>query len=223
MTQAELYDFPIKRPKFIESASFDGDDKDLSLTLTYRDHLNSLKAISFRLHGEDEDGQMYLPTAKDVDYLAGLAEGRDTFVAHLRMCTMIGRHIPGSQEFRDFVVNHAEASNFQMSVGTVKLDASKTVHQPDQKCIHFVFKKGSGAPFETVVVDYLELVRYSFAPSTQLLTIPGALRKEFGYVHDFNAGNILTANERQNTLDFILCQGDYDPDTGSKEGLSPWV
>ena len=51
---------------------------------------------------------------------------------------------------------------------------------------------------------------YEFVPSTQLLTLPGHLKKNLGYIHD-PPSNLLTQTEMDNTISCIMSTNSFAP------------
>ena len=201
--------FPVKRPGFIQQASWIGDDDDLSLQVTYYKIGGQGATESFETKNADpRAGEICLPTSSDISTIAdNESRRRDILAAHLRMaCFLHGLAVPGSREFEDSFV-HLEGNHFQTSIGTVKVDSFEVI---DDQCMNITFQKGSG-PKETYVFDHQELNKYVFSPTAQVLVLPGAIEKEFsGYVHD-HPDTTLTQAQKDNIVDFCL------------NGFIPWV
>jgi hypothetical protein len=105
------------------------------------------------------------------------------------------------------LTEQSQTSNFQTAVGAVK--CTDVIFINDQ-IVELEFQKGSG-PKRKYQFDYGELQNYSFAPSTQLFIIAGAVEKQFPtYNHDFTAGVFLTESQKQDIVDYVLT-------------LSPWM
>lgn len=203
-----IHSFPVKRPGFITQAQWIGDDDDLSLQLSYTDVGGVGKAMSLDTQNAERKGEICLPTSNDVaDLAADDGRIRDILAAHVRMSVLCKGHaVPGSVEFSDAVLDHQESNHLQTALGTVKV---KTVTILDDQCVHIEFQKGSG-PKRTYLFDHQELSNYTFVPVTQLLVVAGAIEKQFSsYVHD-HPNDVLTAQQKQNIVDYVLT-------------LEPWI
>ena len=211
-----VHTHPVKRPTYPEQASWLGEDDDLALQCSYRDIAGTLKTISFQTRNSDEGtpGEICIPNSSDVADLG--PNVRDILVAHLRMAVLIqGRAIPGSKEFSESLINQLLANNLQTAVGDVKITDHSIV---DDQCVDVEFRQGNGTK-RVYTINYNELATYTFVPSTQLLIIPGAIRKKFGtsYVHDY-PNDALTSTQKQNIIDYLI-SNDPDPNVG----FSPWI
>jgi len=66
------------------------------------------------------------------------------------------------------------------------------------------FRQGNNGASRQYVMDHGELNRYTFAPSTQLFVIPGAVKKQFpNYVHD-HPNTVLTTTQREDIRSYVL-------------------
>ena len=204
MAAPVVHPFPVRRPGFIEQASWIGDDDDLSLQCSYRDQGGMLRSISFETRNAERPGEICIPTSNDVVDLGPNA--RDILVAHTRMACMIaGLAVPGSQEFEDAFVQ-SETNNLQTAIGTVKVVAIEPV---SDQIVAISYRKGSG-PIRSYEIDHGELNRYAFTPSTQLWIVPGSVEKQFsGMVHD-HPSTTMSSTDKQNVVDYVC-------------GLAPWV
>ena len=204
MTIPVVYDFPVKRPGIITAAQWFGGDADLELHVSFTGLGGQGGQLVFQTQGT-EVGEICLPTSTDLNNLGPRA--RDILVAHTRMaCMVAGLAVPGSKEFLNAFIQ-SDSNNLQTALGTVKVSDVRMV---DDQCFDIDFKVGTGPAF-TVRADHGELNNYTFVPSTQLLIIPGSVKKEFPtYVHDFNNGKILTQSQKDAISTYIL-------------GLEPWI
>lgn len=205
MTSPVVHAFPVKRPGFVNAIQWQGGDQDLALLCSYTDLGDVTRSIVFPCRGPNEAGELCLPASSDLANLSGTRQ-RDILVAHARMaCMVAGLAVPGSKEFTDAFVQ-SETNNLQTALGTVKVTA---VDALDDQCVTLTFKQGTG-PAYPLDVDHDELNKYAFVPSTQLLVIPGSIKKQFPtYVHD-GASNILTQAQRDNIEAYVLA-------------LAPWI
>lgn len=207
MSGPVIHPFPVKRPGFIKSADWLGDDAHLTLRVTYEDIGGILRSLQFRTRnlGDGEKGDVCLPASTDLVNLG--VRARDVLIAHTRMACMIaGLAVPGSQEFTNAFTAQEGSINLQTSLGTVKVTAVEIV---DDQNVKLTFKQGSGPAYD-VVCDHGELNRYSFAPDTQLLVLPGAVKKQFpSYVHEWG-GSLLNDAKKAEILAYVLT-------------LEPWI
>ncbi|MGH7701643.1 MAG: hypothetical protein ACREMO_00985, partial [Gemmatimonadales bacterium] len=96
---------------------------------------------------------------------------------------------------------------FQTPCGDVKVTAITPVSDTQ---IQLTMQKGTG-PTRNVLAGIDELSTYSFAPSTQLFVIPGAIRRQFPtYIQDPAAGRYLTQVQMDAIVAYVLT-------------LQPWV
>lgn len=201
-----IHTFPVKRPGFIATAQWQGPDDDLALAISFPDIGGISRSLTFQTRSTPtgNPGEICLPTSNDLNDLGPRA--RDVLVAHTRMACMIaGLAVPGSKEFLDAFVQ-SDTNNLQSALGMVKVTA---VTPTTDQLIDLTYKQGTGPGF-VVTVDHGELNNYIFVPETQLLVVPGAIKKQFPtYVHDY-PGTILTAAQRQAIVDYVLT-------------LEPWV
>jgi hypothetical protein len=116
-----------------------------------------------------------------------------------------GLAVPGSIEFTNAFVQ-ADTNNLQTALGTVKVTAVAPV---DDQCIDITYRQGNG-PLYVVRIDHGELNSYVFVPDTQLLIVPGAIKKQFpNHVHDY-PGTVLTQSQKDEIAAFVLT-------------MSPWI
>lgn len=203
MTSPVIHPFPVKRPGFVETASWVGDDAHLALHITYTDVGNVARSMQFECRNVSDatPGSICLPTSllgNDLNNLGPRA--RDTLVAHTRMACMIaGLAVPGSKEFSDAFTATLDAINLQTALGTVKVT---NVNIVDDQTVLLTFKCGTG-PDYNVEVDHGELNNYVFAPETQLFVIPGSVKKQFGtYTHNY-PGTILTTAQKDAIVAYV--------------------
>lgn len=199
-----VFKFPVVRAKgYLRDARFEGTDERLLFFVDYPDIAGNLATIGFRLYTAGEDAQeMCVPVAAyDLNTLS-----RDTLIAHLRMASMISGTIPSSIEWEDALKQEApgQARYFQTAMGQVKVATFST---PDDASLDIEFQRGSTSDKVTHNVSINEVAHesYIYAPQTQLLVIPGSVLKQFpsGYKHDYPNGDILTAQERQDIIDYV--------------------
>lgn len=196
-----VHTFPVKRPNFIQQANWLGPDDDLALQVVYTDITGNLQEVQFQTRSADNPGEICLPASNDVATL-GLRV-RDILAAHLRMaCLLGGVSVPGSVEFNRVLADQANPANLQTAIGDVKVTAVSLVN--DQEAL-ITFRQGNNGTSRQYLMDHGELNRYTFAPSTQLFVIPGAVKKQFpNYVHDHPNNIILTTTQREDVRNFVL-------------------
>jgi len=204
-----VHSFPVRRPGFIETCEWIGPDLQLALKCTYRDATGTLKQIQFstRNAGDSTPGEICLPAGVLGNDLHGLGPRyEDILRAHTRMaCLVAGTAVPGSDEFTAAILN-GQTQNLQTGLGAVKINA---VTPLTDQTVMLTFKCGTG-PNLDVEMDYGDLNVYQFVPETQLLVIPGSIKKAFStYVHDYPT-TILSADRKQDIVDYVLA-------------LQPWV
>lgn len=210
MTVPNVHPFPVRRPGFIETAEWVGPDSQLALKLTYRDATGTLRQIQFatRNQADGTAGEICLPSSILGNDLHGLGPRyEDILRAHTRMaCLVAGTAVPGSDEFTTAMLT-GQSQNLQTGLGSTKV---VTVTPQDDRTVLLGFKCGTG-PTLDVVMDYTDLNVYEFVPETQLLVVPGSVKKAFasGYVHDYPT-TVLTTVKKQDIIDYV-------------SGLQPWV
>jgi hypothetical protein len=200
MTNPVIHQFPVKRPGFITNCFWNGGDTSLSLVVNYNnaEGLPGVLEFATRNLAAGDVGELCLPASNNV---ADLGERtRDILVAHTRMaCLLHGRAVPGSKEFTDSFLQSA-ANNLQTALGVVKVTGVGLIND---ESVNLTYKQGSG-PNYTISVDHAELNHYDFAPSTQLLVIPGSVNKQFPtYVHD-SLTRILTQAQKDAVVAYVL-------------------
>lgn len=203
MPMAKLYDFPVRRPSFINTAQWNGPDDDLSLIVGYFDENGTQKSVSFTTtNASNGIGQICLPgraNIVDVD--------RDTIVSHIRMATFISKTVAGSAEWKTAFVEQEGSQDFQFAIGTAAVIDIRLV---DDIFFDIDIKKKSEQEVKTIRTDHAEMSNYSFTPSTQLRILGGAIKLEFGtYVHD-HPSDVLSSSQRQDIVNYVMT-------------LQPWV
>ncbi len=198
--------YPIRRPGFITGVTWVGtpSDEELHLNVEYVDQSGQPAQTSLYTTPVQQ-ATLCLPSAKGVLDLSD-----DLFIAHARMAGMISGTIPGSQEYADALKGTGliDGRNFQMPCGDVKVTDVQAMGGRD---IRLTFQKSSGGPTRDVVADIADLATYAFAPSTQLLTVAGAIKKQYPtYVHDVATGKHLTQQQMDIIESYVL-------------GLEPWI
>lgn len=203
-----VFPYPVRRPGFITSATWQGSDSELVLQCVYQDLVGNPQTISFPCKGQDP-GELCLPASNNIAVISP-NRARDMLVAHLRIaCMLKGGAIPGSDEFKKSWVDQLLAANFQVSIGTAKITAVRIL---SDLMVRLTWQVGSG-PSMDVDVGHDELNTYAYAPSTQLLIIPGAVEKKYPtYVHDY-PNQVLTQTQRDNIVEF-LTNPNPDPEAG---------
>jgi hypothetical protein len=202
-----VYDYPVRRPGFISSATWNGtfSDSSMSLNLHYTDATGTPTQLSLFTLGET-NAVLCLPNSKTI---ADISD--DLIIAHVRMMGMITGVTPGSTEWSEAVIGSGvlDAKNFQTPVGDVKVTEVTLV---SDVVIDIEVQKVSGGAKRTVRTSFSELSTYSFAPSTQLLVVAGSVRKQFpsGYFHD-------PANSVR------LTQAKMDDIAAYVASLQPWI
>lgn len=207
MTNPVIHDYPVKRPNFITSCTWVGDDTNLKLRVVFpSDDQGGVQALEFatRNVGAGRVGEVCIPTSNAIEDLGPRA--RDILVAHTRMACMVsGQAVPGSQEFLNAFTQEG-TNDLQTAIGTVKVSAVSVI---DDVKVMMSWRKGT-SPAWSQEVDHHELNLYQFTPDTQMLIIPGSVKKQFPtYVHDY-PNTILTEERRDEIVAYVL-------------GLAPWV
>ncbi len=117
---------------------------------------------------------------------------------------MISKTIAGSIEWKEAALKDAEgnAKNFQTNIGDVFVEFDDVEVVDDERINVPIWKKNAGT--RVVQMVHSALSEYKFEPNTQLLILPGSLKKAFpGYEHDYPS-NPLTSGEKQDILDYVL-------------------
>lgn len=211
MTAPIIHPYPIKRPGFLSNARFEGNDENLRFYVDYPDSGGVLQSIGFRLFDDGSDYQeMCIPVASyDINRIPDTC-----LIAHLRMASIVSDTVPTSKEWQDAmqVESGGQTKHFQTAVGQVKM-SNFTPHASGET-VDIELQRGTTTNKKTISVDYDEVCKegYVFAPSTQLLVIPGSVLKEFptNYKHDYPNGDILTQAERDAIIAYV-------------NGLAVWV
>ena len=198
--------YPIRRPAFTENANWVGEpgQDDLTLRLEYRDAQG--QAGQTELYTVTaENATLCLPNSKDIHSLP-----EDVFSAHVRMAGMVSGTIPGSSEYDAAIKadGAGNARNFQMPIGDVRVT---TIQYLTAAMVRFTFQKTSGGPTRDIDLDVRDLATYAFAPSTQLLVVAGAIKKQYPtYIQDHANGKDLTQTQMDTIAAYVL-------------GLDPWI
>lgn len=205
MTTPTIYTYPVKRPGFITSASWAGNpgDPHPELDIFYTSAGGTTASVPL-LTRDHPDGFMCLPTTANINDLS-----EDLLVAHIRMAGMISGTIPGSDEYADALVatDLVNSKFFQTPIGDVKVISITSV---SDSYLAVEFQKGS-ATSRTLQVPIADLASYTFAPSTQLLCIAGAVKKQYPtYVQDPATNKYLTQTQMNNIANYIMT-------------LEPWI
>lgn len=201
-----VLDYPIRRPGFIENANWVGapGQDDLTLRLEYHDAQG--QAGQCELYTVNAaNAILCLPSNKTIEDLP-----EDIFSAHVRMAGMVSGTIPGSEEYNTAIKGSGDlgARNFQMPIGDVKVTA---IQYLSAAMARFTFQKSSGGATRDIDLDVRDLATYAFAPSTQLLVIAGAIKKQYPtYIQDHANGKDLTQTQMDTIAAYVL-------------GLDPWI
>lgn len=200
-----VHSHPIKRPNFILSAAWIGGDDNLLFRVTFPDSLGVVQAIEFQTRnvGAGRSGEICLPIAivnnNDLNDLGPRA--RDIMVAHTRMACMVAGHAtPGSIEFANAFLQPLGSKDLQTAIGTAKIVA--ITHIDDVK-FNLTWRVGNGPDF-TQEVDYTELGLYQFVPDTQLLVIPGAVKKTHAAAYHDYPNTVLTQAQKDAIVASVL-------------------
>ena len=200
-----MYPYPVRRPGFVPAATWQGQPgaDELQLEGTYTNDVGLPASLVFHTKNAT-DANLCLPTAALVTDLSA-----DLLIAHVRMSGMISGTVPGSKEYQDAIQGTGVLNEkwFQTPAGDVKVVGIIPLSDTQTK---LQFQKGTGA-IRDVIAGNDELASYSWAPSTQLLVIAGAVRKQFPtYIQDPDTGKFLTQAQMDDIAAFILT-------------LQPWV
>lgn len=195
---------PVRRVGFVTEVEFQGTDDELEMQVTYQT-LTGVNGHTFRCtdQGGGQHKEAFLTNTEknDIDKI-----DRDALVAHLRLCTLLSRTQVGTREWEDAVkaVTDNQAKWLQTAVGQTRVQ-NQDLSFVDDTCVNIVFQKGSSSNKVTHLVSYGELHfnGYTPNPETDILMVPGALEKEFGYVHE-PPSNPLTLAEKDDICDFLL-------------------
>jgi hypothetical protein len=197
-----IWDFPVQRPGFVKAAEWIGGNEQLRLECTYEDEFGDDQVISFDTEGE-EAGQICLPATKTINDITDSGGGADTFIAHLRMATLIDKIIIGSATFDGQFISFITPQTFTMAVGSIKI-AGKALVSAYNYTVYFQDAGGLG-PLRGIEIGHDELTRYRFQPSTQLLVIPGTIEYTYpAYVHDANGAVYLSTAQKANIVTLLL-------------------
>lgn len=208
MSNPLIFNYPVKRPGFITNLTWNGQvgDEQMSLQVEYVDENGTPKAtILYTTPHTNPLATLCLPTSKTI---ADVSD--DCIIAHIRMAGMISGTIPGSTEYDDALKGTGllNGRNFQMPIGDVKVTDVQSVTDRD---IQITVQKTSGGATKAVVTDVNDLSRYVFVPSTQLLCIAGAIKKQFStYVHDHATNKHLTQAQMDAISAYVM-------------DLEPWI
>jgi len=211
MTAPAIYGHPIKRPVgFLFNARFEGEDEALYFIADFPNIVGAPQQISFRLFNDGNSyQQMCIPTAAyDIEKIDD-----DALIASLRMASIISCTAPTSQEWKDAMTVEGDGNTkfFQTAVGQTRMSDSAL---NGDALIDVTFQRGTTTNRKTVSIGYREISQeeYVYSPQTQLQIIAGSVLKQFpsGYKHDYPNGDILTAQERQDIIDYV-------------NALTPWV
>lgn len=194
-----VFEYPIKRPGFIQGVTWQGNpgDTQLILSLEYTNAADQ-PSQTYLYTVPNAKASLCLPTNATVSAL-----DEDAIIAHIRMAGMISGTVPGSKEYQDAIssIGGTDSRYFQMPIGDVKVIDIKSV---TERILELTIQKGS-SPSRVVQADVQDLAKYSFAPSTQLLTVAGAIKKEFPtYIHDPVNSKFLTQIQMDTISEYVL-------------------
>lgn len=208
MTTPTNLGYPAKRPGFITGVTWNGQPQDAQLSLSIEyvgENGNPSQTVLFTTPKTDPVPTLCLPSGKTITDMID-----DVMIAHIRMAGMISGTIPGSQEYTDAITGTGllNGRNFQTPIGDVKVTAVQSV---DERTIRLTCQKTSGGITRDVDADINDLAKYAFAPSTQLLVIAGAIKKQYpNYIHDAATNKHLTQQQMDTIEAFVM-------------GLEPWI
>lgn len=203
MPEPIVYEFPVRRPGFITQAQWIGGDDDLALQLTYTGVGGGTQSVSLTTRNPDNlIADIALPSGMTVDDMK-----RDLIVAHIRMATFVSKTVAGSEEWQKAFIEQAGARHFQTPIGNVKVTDVRMTSDVE---FELDIKKTGGGPTRTLTSDHSEMSRYTFTPSTQLLIVGGAVWKDFGSYHHDYPNEVLSAQQKQDIVDYVLT-------------LEPWI
>lgn len=198
--------YPLKRPAFITNVTWVGNpgDQEISLNLEYQD-AQGLPAQTTLYSLPAAEATLCLPNGRTIDTVP-----EDVLTAHARMAGMISGTVPNSEEYAaalkgDGLLN---GRNFQSPIGDVKVTDVQSV---SANLLRLTFQKSSGGTTRNVDVDVRDLATYAFVPSTQLLVVAGAIKKEFPtYIQDADNNKFLTQAQMDDISAYVL-------------SLNPWI
>lgn len=194
--------FPIRHPNFIQDVGWIGQptDEELQLLLTYPNAEGQIASLALNARN-GANATLCLPTSATVEDVPD-----DVFIAHLRMAGLIRSIIPGSSEYTDALVN---AKEFNTPVGPTKIISLAII---SERFVDVEFQQvGVATPTKTVRAGLVDLAAYTFVPETQLLCVPGAIRKQFSdYVQDPDNEVYLTQDQLDDIAAYVLT-------------LAPWI
>lgn len=194
-----IFTYPVQRPNFLTGVTWQGNQGDAALVLNLEYTASDGSAASKSLYTTPSSiASLCLPTSK---VIADLDE--DLLIAHVRMAGMISGTIPGSKEFSDAVSTSgvADARYFQTPIGDVKITNIISLNDSN---VRVTMQKGSAATRD-INMEIADLSHYSFAPSTQLIVVAGAIRKQYPtYVHDAATNKYLTQAQMDNIAAYVL-------------------
>lgn len=201
-----VLEYPIKRPGFITNAFWQGlpTDPEISLIIEYVNNLG-IPSQTVLYTTPAPNASLCLPNGKTV---ADLSD--DVYIAHVRMAGMISGTIPGSEEYNNAIKGDGllGARYFQTPIGDVKVTDIQMIYPSN---VQLTFQKTGGGPTHIVITDVGDLSTYSFAPSTQLITIAGAIKKQYPtYIHDAATSKFLTQTQMDTIAAYVM-------------GLEPWI
>ena len=125
---------------------------------------------------------------------------QEALVAHLRMATLIDRHLPLSSEWNTNIL--AGATVFETAVGQVKVNTAAIC---ESACIDVEFEENSSGTKRSVVFETKELREYFYQPHLQAHIIGAALRKEYGsstHVHNYPS-DVLSDTEKSDIVSYL--------------------
>lgn len=194
--------YPVRRAAgFLLNPQFEGTDDQLIFRVEYPDNQGVTHVVTFRCTPSGSAPQeMCIANSKfDLSKIS-----RDTVVAHLRMASIISKTIPGSKEWEAVLVDTGllDAKYFQMPVGQVRIISWS---MGDDRTVRLEFQRGttSDKVFHDVDLNEITAEQYVYAPSTQLMVIPGSVERQFpNYHHDY-PDVILSVQQRQDIIDYV--------------------
>lgn len=198
------FEKPAQRTNLITNVSWQGDDDDLALEVTFDNGEGGTSVVSFSTtNASNGVGQICLENTIPVTDLTD-----NVILASLRMGSLISGNPPGSKEWVDAMGVDQTTKDFQMGLKTnVYIKAHRII---SENVIELDIKRRNDAAQKTVTLGFDDLSSYSVAPDTQIYCIVGAIEKEFpSYVHD-HPTTVLTQTQKDDIVTYV-------------SGLTLWV
>ena len=213
-TTPPVYDFPVRRRDMLVGAQWNGNqgDAELELLVGYLDASGVQRSVALQAGGDYPPNgarALCLPVAQKNPAVIH----RDVLVAHVRMAAYLARAVMGTREFTDAILGTGpeNALNLQTALGAeVQVTGIQRLSETSYR-LTFYCKNGSSV---NVDVGHDEVSEYVFAPSTQMLTLAGHIKKVLGFVHD-PPGTVLSQAQMDEIVACVVGTGAY-ADGGAK-------